>query len=207
MWWLVSRKSLEFAVTPKGAADERVRGRAPRVLWVLTAVVTVVLVYAGAGMLGWVPWRTGDGSTVASGVWLALAGFVLYFGARRIRSADFSTSRRNAYRVALDVPISIDGVDGMLADISVGGAAVRFPFGTLPSSGLVEFHLPGAAPIKMEMVRVRGRDGEHDLASLRTMGNDWSAYRTMSLWLFHTPTGAVRGLETGVPVIACVSPV
>ncbi len=207
LWWLVSRRTLEFVVTPKGAADERRRGRAPRILWGLTAVVTAVLGYATAGMIGWVPWRTGDGSTIASGVWLALAGFVLYCGARRIRSASFATSRRNAYRVSLDIPITIDGVDGALVDISVGGAAVRFGFGTLPSSGLVEFQLPGAEPIKMEMVRVRGLGADHDLASLRSLGHDWAAYRTTSLWMFHTPIGAVAGLETGVPVIATLAPV
>jgi hypothetical protein len=33
-------------------------------------------------------------------------------------------------------------------------------------------------------------------------GGDWAALRTMSLWLFHTPAGAVRGLPDGVPVVA-----
>ena len=206
LWWLLSRKSLQFEVTPKGAADQRLRGRAPKVLWVLTGAVTLVLAYASAGILGWVPWRTGTGSTVASGVWLALAGFVLYCGARRIRSASYATSRRNAYRVALRVAITIDGIEGELVDISVGGAAVRFPFGTLPEAGLVEFCLPGAKPIKMEMVRLGADRSDHDNASLRVVGNDWAAYRTLSLWMFHTPPGAVGGLPPDVPVIATLSP-
>ena len=206
LWWLLSRKSLQFEVTPKGAADQRLRGRAPKVLWFLTGAVTFVLAYASAGILGWVPWRTGTGSTVASGVWLALAGFVLYCGARRIRSASYATSRRNAYRVALRVAITIDGIEGELVDISVGGAAVRFPFGTLPEAGLVEFCLPGAKPIKMEMVRLGADRSDHDNASLRVVGNDWAAYRTLSLWMFHTPSGAVGGLPPDVPVIATLSP-
>ena len=206
LWWLVSRKTLEFEVTPKGGADERLRGRAPRILWVLTGLVTAVLAYASGGILGWLPWRTGAGSTVASGVWLALAGFILLCGARRIRSADFATSRRNAYRVTLRTTIKIDHVEGDLVDISVGGAAVRFPPGSLPATGLVEFELPGASPIKMEMVRMREQTVRHDLASLRVVNGDWEAFRSMSLWMFHTPSGAVAGLPAGVPVIATLAP-
>jgi cellulose synthase (UDP-forming) len=74
LWWLVSRKTLEFQVTPKAGADERTRGRPPRILGALTAVVALVMCYAAAGLLGWVPWRTGAASTASSGVWLALAG-------------------------------------------------------------------------------------------------------------------------------------
>ena len=206
LWWLVSRKTLEFEVTPKGGADERQRGRAPRILWVLTGVVTAVLAYAAAGTFDLVPWRTGTGSTVASGVWLALAGFVLYSGARRIRSTDYATSRRNAYRVNMLTSVEVDGVQGELIDVSIGGAAVRFPLGALPSSGLVEFQLPGAAPVKMEMVRLRSDGADVDLASLRANPTDWAAFRTMSLWMFHTPSGAISTLPPGVPVIATLSP-
>jgi cellulose synthase (UDP-forming) len=206
VWWLVSRRTLQFEVTPKGGSDERRRGRAPTILWVLTGSVIAVLAYASAGIADWVPWRTGTGSTVASGMWLALAGLALAAGAARIRSVDYATSRRNAYRVSLRTPISIDDVPGELLDISVGGAAVRFPFGELPSAGLVEFQLPGAPPIKMEMARLRTEGIEYDIASLRTSGNDWAAFRTLSLWLFHTPSGVVAGLPDGVPVIATLSP-
>lgn len=202
LWWLVSRKTLAFEVTPKGGAHERRRGRAPRVIWVLAVTVGVVLSYATAGVLGLVPWRTGAASTVASGVWLALAGFVLFCGARRIRSATFATSRRNAYRVALGTTINIDGAEGELVDISVGGAAVRFPPGALPSSGLVEVRLAGVEPIKMEMLVKRHRGDDHDFASLRLHHDDWDGLRTMSLWMFHTPSGAVPLLPRGVPVIA-----
>ena len=59
-------------------------------------------------------------STVASGVWLALAALVLVSGTRRIRAAEYATSRRNAHRVAVHAPIYIDGVAGELVDISVG---------------------------------------------------------------------------------------
>ncbi len=204
-WWLLSRRSLEFEVTPKGGADERRRGRAPRVLWVLSGLVLAVLAYAAAGVMDWAPWRTSTRSTVASGLWLALAGYVLYVGARRIRSAEYATSRRNAYRIAIHSTVDVDGFPGELVDISVGGAAVRFPEGMLPASGLVECTLPGAPAIKMEMVRTRARVDGHELASLRSLAGDWTAYKTMSLWLFHTPPGALD-LEPGIPAIAIAQP-
>jgi cellulose synthase (UDP-forming) len=207
VWWLVARRTLAFEVTPKGAEDERRRGRAPRILWALAGVVGVVLLYAGAGLLEWVPWGTSPRSTVASGVWLGLAGYVLAVGTRRIRDATYATSRRNAYRIALEADVEVDDAVGELMDISVGGAAVRFAEGVLPSSGLVECWLPGAPPIKMEMVRVRAAEGGYELASMRTQPGDWNAYRTMSLWLFHTPAGALSSLPAGVPAIAVTTPV
>ena len=203
IWWLATRNILEFEVTPKGAADDRHRGRAPRVLFVLAGAVSFVMLYATAGLFGAVPWTTGSGSTVASGVWLAVGGVVLLSGARRIRAAEFATSRRNAYRVPLDTAVDVDGVGGQLVDVSVGGAAVRFPHGCLPEMGLVELQLPGAPMMKAELVRIHRHDAAFDVASIRAPSGDWESYRTLSLWMFHTPAGAVSTLPPGVPVVAC----
>jgi cellulose synthase/poly-beta-1,6-N-acetylglucosamine synthase-like glycosyltransferase len=206
LWWLLSRRSLQFEVTPKGGSTDRVRGRTPRILWVLTALVAGVLGYAAAGTADLVPWRTSPGSTVAAGVWLALAGVVLLLGTRRIRAAEYATSRRNAHRVAVRTAIAIDGIPGELLDISIGGAAVRFPTGALPDLGLVNFQLPGAPAIKMAMARLPTPTSSHENASLQTVAGDWLAYRAMSLWLFHTPPGAVPHLPSGVPAIAATCP-
>jgi cellulose synthase (UDP-forming) len=205
MWWLISRRTLQFEVTPKGGSDDRVRGRSPRILWVLAALLTGVIAYATAGTLNWVPWRTSTGSTAAAGVWLILAGGVLLFGTRRIRAAEYATSRRNAYRIGLRTNIAVDGIEGELVDISVGGVAVRFAAGLLPNAGLVEFSLPGARAIKMSMVRIPQQATGHEVASLQVVNGDWAAYQAMSLWLFHTRPGAVAGLPAGVPAIAMIS--
>ncbi|MDT4900385.1 MAG: hypothetical protein QOJ78_1315, partial [Pseudonocardiales bacterium] len=202
LWWLISRKTLAFEVTPKGASDERIRGRVPHVLAALTAVVLAVMGYAAAGTAGWVPWRTGTDSTIAAGAWLGLAAVVLLFGTARIRSAGYATSRRNAHRIALRTGVAVDGIPGELVDISVGGAAVRFPAGSLPNLGLVEIELPGMRSIKMTMLRMPQPSSEYEVASLQAVGGDWAAIRTMSLWLFHTPIGAVPSLPLGVPAIA-----
>jgi cellulose synthase (UDP-forming) len=202
LWWLMSRQTLEFQVTPKGGSDERTRGRAPRILGVLTAVAASVLVYSAAGIAGLVPWRTGVSSTVAAGLWLGLAAVVLLFGTARVRAAEYATSRRNAHRVAIRTDILIDGIPGELVDISVGGAAVRFPAGSLPHLGFVDFQLPGAGAIKMTMVRIPQKSSDYELASLQAVQGDWAAIETMSLWMFHTPNGAVRSLPPGAPVVA-----
>ncbi|MCX2749788.1 glycosyltransferase [Arthrobacter sp. MI7-26] len=202
LWWLVSRKTLEFQVTPKGAAELRLRGRAPRVLLVLIFIVAGIILYAAAGVLGWVPWRTSPGSTIAAGVWLVLAGVVLVLGTLRIRAAEFATSRRNAHRATINVPIVVEGVPGELLDISMGGAAVRVEADALPDAGRVHLVLPGAKPIALDIVRVWSTARQGRTASLQVREGDWNAYRSLALWLFHTPDNALPGFPAGVPAIA-----
>src|SRR5258706_11081997 len=83
-WWLITRRSLQFEVTPKGGTDSRHRGRAPFILWVLMSVVIAVLAYATLGVAGLVPSRTNAGSPTASGLWPGVARRVLLLGARGI---------------------------------------------------------------------------------------------------------------------------
>jgi cellulose synthase (UDP-forming) len=205
LWWLVTRRTLTFEVTPKGGSHDRVRGEVPRILWGLTVFVALVAGYAAAGLAGLVPWRTDPGSTVSSGIWLLLASFVLFIGARRIRAAQFATSRRNAHRFRVSTSVEIDGTLGELVDISTGGAAVRFPKGTLPELGLVELTLPGSEPVKVllsPLTRQTRNSQDYDYASVQVVREDWAAYAVMSLWMFHTPSGMVPGLPGGVPAVA-----
>jgi cellulose synthase (UDP-forming) len=204
MWWLVTRQVLTFQVTPKGADEDRRRGVTPPVIWVLGGSVAAVLAYALAGTAGLVPWHTGTTSTVAAAAWLAIAGCALTLGTKRIRAAEFATSRRKAHRVAVTTTVLVDGVEAELVDVSVGGAAVRFAAGTMPEAGLVELRLPGAAPVQMMLARLPKEIPGKVQASLQTVGGDWHAYRTMSLWLFHTPAGAVAHLPAHVPAVASV---
>jgi len=203
LWWLLSRRTLAFAVTPKAGAGSRVRGRVPRVVIVLTVAVFAVIGYAALGAFDVVPWRATDGATVASAAWLLLAGIGLLVGMIRVMSPAYATSRRNAHRIALRAPVSIDGVAGELADVSIGGAAVRFPAGAAPSADLFDLTLPGAPSVRMVAVRtVRDASGQFDVLSMRLAIGDWAGFRTMSLWLFHTPPGAVDGMPEGVPAVA-----
>ncbi len=201
LWWLLTRRSLKFEVTPKAGADSRQRGRAPRVLWGLTAIVLASIAYALLGLTGWVPWHATPSATVASGVWLTLAGLVLVMGTRRIGRDEYATSRRNAHRVLVSATVTIDGGEGELVDVSVGGAAVRFPKGAFSRVGAVELTLPQAEPVTMQVVRI-SEGPDSDVASLSLLAGDWEGYRTMSLWLFHTPPGAVAGLPLDAPAVA-----
>ena len=127
-------------------------------------------------------------------------------GIRRISAAEYATSRRNAYRVEIPTDVVVDNFTGSLVDVSVGGAAVRFRPGMLPESGLVSVELPGAEPMKMEMVRLGSSADVEQFASLKLSWGDWQGYRAMSLWMFHTPAGAVPQLPVGVPVVASIAP-
>lgn len=202
LWWLMTRNVLEFEVTPKGAADTRLRGRTPRILIVMVVLITAVLLYAVAGLAGLVPWRTTPGSTVASGAWLLLAGIVLVMGTRRIRAVEYATSRRNGYRFEVPARVESGGVTGELLDVSVGGAAVRFPAGTLPLAGDVALSLPGSAPVTLQVIRATDQADGTQIASLRAPDGGWESFRALSLWIFHTPDGALPDFPAGVPAAA-----
>jgi cellulose synthase (UDP-forming) len=204
LWWLATRRRLEFSVTPKAGASARLRGRPPRVVIALIVAVFGLLGYALAGALGWVPWRATDGATVASGIWLLLAGIGLVLGVLRVMSPAYATSRRNAHRIAVRAPVLLDGVAGELVDISVGGAAVRFPRGTVPTAEEVELTLPGATPVRMltSVSQVAKPAHQADVVSMRLAEGDWEGYRTLSMWLFDTPAGALSGVPRGVPAVA-----
>jgi cellulose synthase (UDP-forming) len=205
LWWLLTRRTLAFEVTEKGGADARRRGRIPRIIWIVASIVFANALYAAAGLAGVVPWQSDTSSTAASGAWLLLAAFVLMTGVRRIRSAEYATSRRNAHRVPVTAPVELDGMVGQLVDISTGGVAVQLPKGAAPSSCLVELSLPGAPAVKGLCAplprRTRGSDA-YDYVSVQVLTGDWAAHRTLSLWMFHTPDGAVPGLPPGVPAVA-----
>lgn len=140
---------------------------------------------------------------MASGIWLLLAEVGLVLGVLRVMSPAYASSRRNAHRIAVRATVSLDGVEGELVDISVGGAAVRFPSGSTPASSDVELSLPGATPVEMVVVRtVQEPSDQTEIVSLRVPDDDWVGFRTMSMWLFHTPPGAVDGIPRGVPAVA-----
>lgn len=200
LWWLLTRRTLEFQVTPKEGTEQRTRSRIPRVLWVLLTGLVIVLGYASAGLAGLVPWRATPGATVASGTWLLIAATTVSLGMRRIRAAEFASSRRNGHRFAVNTPVLIDGDRAELVDISVGGIQVRLLGDALLVPGPVHVELPGAEPV--DLITTRAGVSEDRLVSLQVAPEDWKAMRTLSLWLFHTPSGVLAQLPHGVPAAA-----
>jgi cellulose synthase (UDP-forming) len=201
LWWLITRRTLDFEVTPKGAAQERMRGRIPRFLLILTAIIFAVIAYAVAGVLGWVPWRTDPASTVAATAWLGVAGIILVLGIRRIRAAQYATSRRDAYRVGLTTEVYVDGLPARLQDISMGGASVRLS-SNASVLNVVNLKLPGTTEIPLEVVRVTREPSGSLIASLQIRPKDWKTYQVIALWLFHTPHGVIPGWPPGIPAVA-----
>jgi len=141
---------------------------------------------------------------VASGVWLVVAGGALLLGMRRIMAIVYASSRRNAHRFAIRAEVSLDGIRGELVDVSVGGAAVRFPSSASLDAEEVELVLPKAAPVRMGVVRAVV-SGDMLVVTLRVPPGNWAGYRTLSLWLFHTPDGALDGVPSGVPAAAATT--
>ena len=202
LWWLLTRQTLAFEVTEKGGSTRRQRGQIPQIIWLVTGIVFANAAYAAAGLADVVPWQSDPSSTAASGAWLLLAAFVLLTGVLRIRHADYATSRRNAHRVALNAPVEIDGVAGELVDISTGGVAVQLPKGAAPGFGLAELRLPGAPAMKgltAPLPRRDGRSDSHEFISVQVMSGDWASHHTLSMWMFHTPDGAVRASSRAFP--------
>ena len=163
-------------------------------LLVLIVVVTGALVYAAAGVLGLVPvahQRRVDHR-------------LRRLARRRRRGADPRHPPDHRHRL-LDVAaqrpphrrsraaVTMDGVEGELVDISVGGVAVRFPAGSRPRAGQVELQLPEAEPVEMSVVRMSPDTSGHDVVSCRLLADDWEGYRAMSLVAVPHPRGRRRG--------------
>ena len=207
LWWLLTRRPLPVEVGSVVAADGRSRDRVPAVLVGMIVVTAAVLAFAVAGLTGRVPWHTTPTAAVVPGAWVAVALLVTLLGARRIRDVAYATSRRRAYRAPVRALVTISGLRGELLDVSVSGVAVRLPHGALgPVPGEVTLQLPAAAELTLEVVRLRPGDDGDDVA-LRVVPGDWSTYRTLALWLFHTPPGVVDGLPPYTPAVAALEPV
>lgn len=199
LWWLVTRRTLRFTVTPKGAADQRHRGRVPAVVVGLMLAGVLLVAYASLGAAGLVAWHADPSSTAASGAWLLVAVLVLVHAVVRIRAEQFATSRRSAHRFELDLGVHVDGRQARLVDLSVSGVAVRMD--ETPAAGSsVRLRLPGAAALPMRVTTPPGKPS--GLVTLSVSPGDWASLAALSLWLFHTPAGAVPGLPPEIPVAA-----
>lgn len=207
VWWLLTRRTLQFEVTPKAATHERVRSQVPGILTFLMIALAGVIGYAALGLADLVPWRATPGATVASGAWLLIAAAAVAAGMRRIRAIEFSSSRRSATRFPVRTGIRVDGHVAELLDASVGGLRIRHATASLTKYQHVMVQLPGAALVPLQVIRsVAEPSSDQDLVSLSADPGDWATMRVLSLWLFHTPAGAVTDLPDGVPAAACTTP-
>ena len=175
-----------FAVTAKGrTGDERIRARVPLLLLVLALVFAAALGYGGAGVLGWTGTRYPAGP--AAGVplfWIAATLVVLVAAARRIRDPRFSAERREAHRFPVRMAAAVDGAEGQLVNVSLGGAEVRVWGGGAPVGADVDLAI--AVPDRVEPVVLRGTvRSRHGLVHrVQFVGRQWIPLAALSATAF-----------------------
>lgn len=199
-WWLLTRRTLAFEVTPKGATDDRQGGRVPPILSVLGALIGLVLIYGGLTFVVPLPWRSSSNATIIGGIWLLWAEVILVMGVARVRDPAFLTTRRVAHRFAVPATVEVIGgdgtvVSGRLQDISTTGVGIAFD--EEPPSGEVAIRLPGGPAIAMSSAWVRGVTAAYGVAS-----EDYDAVKELAYWIFFTPVDLGHGVPDGLPAAA-----
>jgi hypothetical protein len=115
-----------FSITTKDATEERRRIQAPWTLWVLLALTGLAVVWFACTLAGLTPVVYHLRWTVYGALFWVLVNLGFLAGAlSRIRSDRFASERRAAVRLQTGGPASIEGHQGHLLDISVGGAMIR----------------------------------------------------------------------------------
>ncbi|MEO3937317.1 glycosyltransferase [Dermatophilaceae bacterium Soc4.6] len=129
---LFTRGPAGFAVTPKGARDDRRRAGTPVTLTALITLSAIGLLWYLLILKGWVPLHRPAGWVEhAAAVWLVINAAFLVAARRRITRMDFASNRRSAWRFPtedLQVAVSVGGeqVTATLLDLSITGACLRF---------------------------------------------------------------------------------
>ncbi len=195
LWWLLTRRQLDFQVTPKDATDERLFGRVPPVLWWLAVVAGAVLAYGATSLFVDMPWRTSASATIIGTVWLTWGLVLLLMGIARIRDPEFRTTRRVAHRFNVPATVHVDGVPGRLRNVSTTGLAVAFD-GEAPG-GEVEVSLPGSPSVRMRAVRTQDGIGTYDAGPA-----NFEAIRVLATWIFLTPSDPGHDIPPGLPAAA-----
>jgi cellulose synthase (UDP-forming) len=122
----VTRGEHRFQVTAKDGSAQRHRHHAPGLLLVLTSLTVVGFVWFGCTLAGWTPisypvrW-----TAYGAAFWMAFNFVLLIAAVRRIRSERFASDRRQAVRLTVGGPATLNGTPVQLLDLSVGGALVR----------------------------------------------------------------------------------
>jgi cellulose synthase (UDP-forming) len=202
---LVGRGSHTFTVTAKGRIGQaRGRAPAPRLLVVLLAATGVALAWYGATALGAtplhyrVPW-TAHGAAV----WLLLNAAAVVAAIRRIRAPEYGAERRASVRFDLACDAALDGVPARLRDVSLTGASLLAPAGSVASGrgivveltangtpltlpAVVRTILPAAGPAAWDGVRGSGGEPTWVQVGVEFDGMPESTVSRLALALFRT---------------------
>jgi cellulose synthase (UDP-forming) len=140
---LFGGRSRRFTVTAKGRSDgPRRRPPAPPLLAGLLAAQAVGLAWYAATLAGWTPVRYAVPWTAhGSAFWIAVNGATLAAAIHRIRAPRFAAERRAGVRFDLTGPATVDGTPAELRDVSLTGASLVLPAGTLAVGQVVTLAL------------------------------------------------------------------
>jgi cellulose synthase (UDP-forming) len=123
---LLPMRDVTFRVTPKGrTAAGRARVPVPRLLSVLAAATSFGLAWFAATLFGLtpvtyeVPW-----AAIGAAFFMSVNLALLLAAIGRIRSNQYAGNRRAGTRLALRVPVAVDGRAARLEDLSLTGARV-----------------------------------------------------------------------------------
>jgi cellulose synthase/poly-beta-1,6-N-acetylglucosamine synthase-like glycosyltransferase len=145
---LVTNRRAAFRVTPKGrTGDGRGPAHVPPLLTGVLGLSFLALAWYAATLLGAtpivysVPW-----AVHAAAGWLLVNVALVWLAIRRIRASQYASERRSSVRFEADLPGRIDGIEAWIRDVSLSGARLEVPDGSLiaPAARLVVDVGPGA---------------------------------------------------------------
>ena len=181
---LATRGPGTFAVTAKGRTGEaRRKAHVPLVLSALAVVLTAAIIYAALTIAGvFTSPSSVRGTALVPLMWLTVTTGFVWTAIVRVRSARFSSERRDGHRFPVAFPATLDGLPAQLVDVSLGGAQVSMPgvgLGLPPGADtLLAMWVPDREePIIME-VTVRSRQG--DRHRVQFLYRDWRALAALS---------------------------
>jgi len=134
-----------FRVTPKGrVADDREPTDAPLMLRLSLGISFAAAAVYALDLVGLFEIAyASEGAALGAFAWLVVNAALVWTAIRRVRSLRFAPERRSSVRFAVDVPGSVDGVEAVIHDVSVGGALLATDAPLVErDTHLVSFELP-----------------------------------------------------------------
>ena len=147
---LLTNRGATFKVTPKGRTSVgRAPNHAPRLLVAMIGLSVAAAAWYALTLLGLtpvhysVPW-----AVHASFVWMLLNVGLLWLSIRRVRAPRYAAERRSSVRFGTDLRGLLDGVESTIRDVSLTGARIELPAGTvITGRGRLVVDVPGGAPL------------------------------------------------------------
>ncbi len=122
-------KAGKFQVTPKGrSSGGRERMRAPRLLRLLWGGTLAGLGWFVLSSFGLTPTHYHEpAAAIGAAMFATMNMLLVHTAVKRIQSWRFAGERRASVRFEVELPAALDGISGMVYDISLTGARLHIP--------------------------------------------------------------------------------